>query len=335
MNLAMVVQIVICMRACNARSKFHMKLIDLAQEFADLNLFNEHTYKTLLDKISVFCSRSGVTTLDELTIESIARFKKHTLEIAKPVTYNGYIRYLRIVLDYGVTRGLVSQNLFRTIRLAPIGEVPRKVMSHEAIDLVCKHLNKNADKYKPSWFWVSVVYVLYFTGMRRRQLIMLRLKDINFQASQIQLSYEGSKTHRSWKIPVHPEALVRLEDMVWRSEAALGRRLRDDDFIFVASRFYRRYTENKNGSMKAESVTGFFKRLSRDIGISVGAHRFRHTLATEMCNPEGAETPDIFAVQAFLGHTSIQTTRGYAQTKTNRLEAVLDKMRVPFKGTYA
>jgi integrase len=200
---------------------------------------------------------------------------------------------------------------------------------------VCKHLERNPDHYKPSFFWVSVIYLLYFTGMRRRQLVTLRMRDIDFESAQIQLSYEGSKTHRSWKIPVHPEALVRLEDMVWRSEAAIGRRLQDDDFIFVASRFYNRYAVNRNGSMKAESITGFFKRLSRDIGISVGAHRFRHTLATKMCNPEGEDAPDIFAVQAFLGHTSIQTTRGYAQTKSNRLVAVLDKMRVPFKSGYA
>ena len=312
-----------------------MKIIDLAQEFADLNIFNESTHTTLLDKVKVFCERSEVEKIEDLSLDAIVRFKKRTLDIAQPVTYNGYIRYMRLVVDHAISKNLATQNLFRSVRLAPVGAIPRKVLERETIDAMCNRIYNNPDAYKPSWFWLSVVYTLYFTGMRRRQLVSLKLGDINFTDELIVLSYEGSKTRRSWTIPMHAEVSARLHDLILRSEKVLGRRLKPNDYLFVASRFYTRYQITGKGSMKPEAITGFFKRLSRDLGISIGAHRFRHTFATELCNPEDDSPPDIFAVQSILGHTNVQTTRNYVQTSTDRMEMTINRLNTPFSRSYS
>lgn len=312
-----------------------MKIIDLAQEFADLNIFNESTHTTLLDKVKVFCERSGVEKIGDLSLEAIVRFKKRTLDVAQPVTYNGYIRYMRLVVDHAISRNLATQNLFRSVRLAPVGSVPRKTLERETIDAMCNHIYNNPEAYKPSWFWLSIVYTLYFTGMRRRQLVSLKLSDINFSDELILLSYEGSKTRRSWTIPMHKEVSARLHDLILRSEKILGRRMKPNDHLFVASRFYSRYQVTSKGSMKPEAITGFFKRLSRDLGKPVGAHRFRHTFATELCNPVDDSPPDIFAVQSILGHTNVQTTRNYVQTSTDRMEMTINRINTPFSGRYA
>lgn len=314
-----------------------MYLLDVAKEFADINIFNDYTHRTLLEKVKVFCERSGVVTLEDVNLTSITRFKKKTLDVAKPVTYNGYIRYMRLVMDYAISRGYTqnNNNIFKTIRLAPVGEIPRKVMNMDVIDTACRHISQNAHEYRPHWFWLTVIYTLYYTGMRRRQLVSLKLKDIDFETSHITLSYDGSKTHRSWIIPMHETVNARLHDLVLRSEAALGRKLKGNDLLFSAGRFYPRYRMTRAGGMKADAITGFFKRLSIKLNISIGAHRFRHTLATELCNPPGQEAPDIFAVQALLGHTSIQTTRSYTVTSRARMETLMDNVRVPFSKSYA
>ena len=311
-----------------------MKIIDLAKQFADLNIYNEFTHATLMDKVSVFCQRSGADSIEDLSLETIARFKRKTLDIAQPITYNGYIRYMRLVIDHAISRKLIHENLFRSVRLAPVGTVPRKVLERKTIDNVCKQIYNNPDSYKPSWFWLSVVYTLYFTGMRRRQLVTLKLGDINFSDGLIHLSYEGSKTHRSWSIPMHEEVSARLHDLILRSEKAMGRRMKPNDYLFVASRFYTRYGVSSKGNMKPEAITGFFKRLSRDLGEAVGAHRFRHTFATELCNPEDDSSPDIFAVQSILGHTNVQTTRNYVQTSTDRMEMTIKRINTPFSRKY-
>lgn len=307
-----------------------MKLIDIAQEFADLNIFNDHTHATVLGKVRVFCKRTGVVNIEDLNLTVLAGFKKQQLSNALPVTYNGYIRYLRIVLDYAVNCGYASRNIFRDIKLAPEGVTPPKTMGSDTIKAICDHIASRNNDSNLNEFWLSVVHCLYYTGMRRRQLVSLRLSAIDFEAKTILLSYEGSKTKRSWSIPLHEDLAIRLEQFIHFSERAIKRRLEPNDFLFVAARFNPRFVTMKNGSMRADAITGFFKRLSKTMGESVGAHRFRHTFATGLCNPEDDSPPDIFAVQAMLGHTNVQTTRGYVQTSVKRMESTLNRLSAPF-----
>lgn len=302
-----------------------MRLLDIATEFADLNIFNQDTYDTVVGKTKVFCERAGVATIGDIDFTVLANFKKLTLSSSKPITYNGYIRYLRIVVDYAIERGYASKNLFREIKLAPEGSPPPKTMEGDTIKELCDHIAGKKAKYGESEFWLTVVTCLFYTGMRRRQLVSLRLRDVNFDLKTITLSYEGSKTKRSWSIPVHVELASKLEKFVHLNEEVLGRKMKSDDFLFVASRFNPRYAVTAEGGMRRDAITGFFKRLGRTIEKGVGANRFRHTFATDLCNPNDDTPPDIFSVQAMLGHTSIVTTRRYVQTSVRRMDSTLSR----------
>lgn len=307
-----------------------MKLIDVAKEFAELNIFNDHTESTLISRAKVFSSRTGVEKINEITPLTIALFKKKTLQIGKPITYNGYLRYLRIIGDYAVSQDFIEKNLFREVKLAPIGTHPSKVMSESEIFQIHQHILANQEAHKPYWFWLTVIYCFYYTGMRRRQLVNLKLSDIDFDKNTILLSYLGSKTRREWTIPMHDELSDFLVKFIKRTEVFINRKLHRDELVFDVTRFYERYARNRDGGMKAEAITGFFKRLTRSTGISVGAHRFRHTFATALCNPADNSTPDIFAAQTILGHTNLQTTRGYVQTSISRMDDALKKIGAPF-----
>lgn len=309
-----------------------MKLIDLAQEFSDLNIFNEHTRLAMIGRTKIFVERSGVSLVSEVNLQAVTAFKKATLEHSAPITYNGYIRYLRVLFDYALKLGLVERNWFREIRLAPEGVPPPKTMDSKTIKSICDHILHHTESFSPDFFWLAVVYCFFYTGMRRRQLITLRVGDIHFDDKMIILSYEGSKTKRSWLIPMHDDLGDRLHDLILRTEVVMGRRLTAEDYLFVASRFNRRYVSDSRGRMKGESITGFFKRLSKSMGQKVGAHRFRHTFASELCNPSDNSSPDIFAVQAMLGHTNLQTTKGYVRTSMARLESTLSKISMPKSG---
>lgn len=309
-----------------------MKLLDLAQEFSDLNVFNEYTRLAMLGRTKVFVERTGAELVSNVNLQSVIAFKKATLEHSAPVTYNGYIRYLRILFDYAVTQGFAERNWFREVRLAPEGVPPPKTMDGKTIKSICDHILQNKDSFSPDFFWLTIVYCFFYTGMRRRQLITLRVGDIHFEERLIILSYEGSKTKRSWPIPLHEDLATRLRELILRTQVVIGRRLEPLDYLFVASRFNHRYVSDSKGRMKGESVTGFFKRLGKSMGQKVGAHRFRHTFASELCNPSDNSSPDIFAVQAMLGHTNLQTTKGYVRTSMARLESTLNRIAMPKGG---
>jgi integrase len=201
-----------------------------------------------------------------------------------------------------------------------------KTITRRDLDMIVTHIQTDEHLYDPHWFWLSVMHCLYYTGMRRRQLVNLTLSDVDFEKKTILLRCEGSKTLREWTIPLHNELALNLGAFIARSELFMGRELTGNDYLFQVCRLNKRYKDDGKGRMQGESVTRFFKRLSKHTGLKIGAHRFRHTLATALCNPDDGTTPDIFVAQAILGHTSLQTTRNYVTTSMQRMAQALNKI---------
>ena len=211
--------------------------------------------------------------------------------------------------------------------------MPKTMGQNEILDICNCILSGRESSYKPGWFWLTVICTFYYTGMRRRQLVNLKYGDLswtNETITGITLRAEGSKTLREWQIPVHPQLANYMKAFIQRSSMELRRDLRPSEYLFEVSRFYKRYKDPVNGRMNPTAITGFFKRLSRNTGVAVGAHRFRHTFATTLCNPPGDGFPDVFAVQAILGHTNLQTTRRYVQTKMRSMDNALKSMGALF-----
>ena len=173
----------------------------------------------------------------------------------------------------------------------------------------------------PRWFWRIVFRTLYYTGMRRRQLVTLCWRDVDLGAAEIRLRHEGSKTRREWTIPI-PDPLLgdlmKLQERTLEQRGILdAERLRRNQ-VFNVTTFYARY---KGTNMTEAQVTGFFKRLASISGIEVSAHRMRHTLATELTR---GENRDLKAVQDLLGHTDIRTTLRYVHTDTAQMRRLFE-----------
>lgn len=308
-----------------------MDFVDIAAEYCDLNVFNSESRSIIMWAAKLFDRRASCA-VENLSPAAIARFKTETLKNAKGVTYNGYLRYLRLLGDFAVEHGYMEKNWFRYAKSAPLDQPLPKVMSDNTLWELVEYVTGNPQVCYPNWFWVSVIKTLYFTGVRRRQIVGILRKDVDLSNQRLTLRSETSKTRRAWMIPLHTVVLETMKDMIQQSEAQLGRALLPDEPVFNICRFSPRFKPDADNPdhMRARSITDFFARMKVRTGLVVGAHRFRHTVATKLCNPEAEATePDIFGVQSLLGHTSIQTTRGYVQTKPARLERLVDTLEVP------
>lgn len=313
-----------------------MDFRSLAVEYADRNIFNHETRDAMVRIADLFGRRASCPTLSDFSLDAVIRFKTETMRVAKAVTYNGYLKYLRIVADFGVEEGLLEKNHFRSVKLAPTEYPLPKTISDNDLWTLLSHLVENKHLYEPVWFWVSVIKTLYYTGMRRRQLVTLKRRDLDFSSRTLYLRAEGSKTRREWAIPMHSAIIDDLQLVVESAEKILGHKLSASDAVFnicIHNKQYERCSVTP-GQMKATSITDFFKRVNRRTGLKVSPHKFRHTLATRVCNPSQGE-PDIFAAQILLGHTSIKTTRGYVTTSHMRLERMMESLEMPDLATKA
>lgn len=305
-----------------------MKLWDLSQTYARLNLFNDVTRETLLRAVDLFIRRANIENCEEVNLEAILRFKEATLLVAKGVSYNGYLRYLRTIGRHAVEMGYMQTNWFARAKFAPVGKPVPKTLDSASVFAAIQHIESNSDIYEPIWFWVAVIKFLWHTGMRRRQLVSLRIGDFDLESGLLKLSYEGSKTRREWFIPIHNELIPIIEHMFVLVAAKLGRSLKPDDTFFNRNLLGFRFSTDpgKLDAIPAQAITDFFKRIRKRTGIVIGAHRFRHSFATELCNHD--EGPiDLFTVQHLLGHSALQTTRIYVQSRVQTMFNAVHKIK--------
>lgn len=309
-----------------------MKLLTIAQEYAALNVISRHTESKILSVAEKFDESTGIDSIDDISIDTLKAYKVQTLSRVRSVTYNGYLGYLRLLGEYALKEKYWVNNRFKKLKMAPKERLQPKVLSNNDIVRAVDYIRGHHLSFHPSWFWVKVIRFLYFTGVRRRQLINIRWSHVDLDKQLIHLHVDGSKTYREWFIPLANELVEDVKELRLRSIAVVGRPLDDDDPLFNVCWFHSRYRKNEYDPtlMRSTSITDFFKRLYKHSGIRLGAHRFRHTIATQLCNPSDGK-PDIYAVQELLGHTSIQTTRGYVLPNPTRIAKHVNNLEFPIE----
>ena len=259
-----------------------------------------------------------------LATDDVLRWRDWLLNERKVsfATWNNYLRHLKLLINFGHESKLLplSINPFSGIkRIAEYHKSP-KVLKNDAPNRLVEVLESEAgaSQFSPGWFWLSVIRTLYYTGMRRKQLVNVCWGDVDLPGAVLLLRAESSKTKREWVIPVVAPLSDELSLLKAATEKRLGRRVLPDEQVFCVQRWNASY---KGSRTTEQQVSGFFRRLKDETGVVVSPHRFRHTLGTKV-----AQTGKIRDLQALLGHTDVRTTLGYVQPDVGVMRDMLGAM---------
>lgn len=157
----------------------------------------------------------------------------------------------------------------------------------------------------------AILMLLTRLGLRRGEVAALELDDVDWRAGEIVIAGKGSR-HDVLPLPVDVgEALV--DYLRHGRPRGFGRRL-----VLPARAPYR---ELSPGAVSAVVV-----RACKRAGLErVGAHRLRHTIATELLR-RGAPLPEIGQL---LRHQNIDTTAIYAKVDRR----ALSRLALPWPGS--
>jgi site-specific recombinase XerD len=297
-----------------------MQLKSLVEEFILSHSFNAQSDKRYRTCMNVFILRSNITTLDQFSEKSVVKFRTECIKCVKAITWNGYVKQLRIIFNFAVEKGYVIENYFNKIQYSKVVKTQQyKPLSLEEI----RYVSQGIEGYIMPWFWHTVFLTFRYTGMRTQQLVTLKIRDLDFVQEVIFYSSEGSKNRKAWTIPMHSELKDALMNFLARYERTIKRELTKEDYLFSLTSVSTSYKKTGTPNTKTDQISQYFKRLSDRIGFNVSPNRFRHTVATELCNPSEGY-PDLFAVQLILGHSRLEMTRNYVRPQIHRLAAALE-----------
>lgn len=244
-------------------------------------------YVMHFEKFSNHFKTHELLSIDEQMIQ------KYLLELRREKKSDSYINQMlnAIKFYYEVVEGM--PNRFYSI------ERPRKkkrlpvVISLEEVQSIIK--NTRNLKHK------CIVSLIYSAGLRRQELLDLKLEDIDSKRMVIRIkSGKGFKDRQSI-----------LSHLVLDNLRLYFRKWKPKEYLFEGP---------KGSKYSASSVIKIVKRAAKKAGIkqSVTPHVLRHSFATHLLE----NGTDLRYIQALLGHSSTKTTEIYTHVATNNIKDI-------------
>ncbi len=151
-----------------------------------------------------------------------------------------------------------------------------------------------------------IIELFYATGMRRAELVQLKLTDISIPNKTIKVL---GKRKKERIIPLLPTIIGTLQEYIlYRDQLAV---LVDASYLLLTIKGTKIYD-----TLVYRIITSYFNSASEKIKKS--PHILRHTFATHLLN-EGA---DLKTVKELLGHASLASTQVYTHNSIAKLKEV-------------
>lgn len=151
-----------------------------------------------------------------------------------------------------------------------------------------------------------IVELFYSTGMRRGELVNLKLNDISDSQKTIKVL---GKRNKERIIPLLPSALNTIASYIDYRKSLSS--IKDIHYLLLTEKGAKVYE-----TLVYRVINNYFSKASEKVKKS--PHILRHSFATHLLN-EGA---DIKSVKELLGHSSLASTQIYANNSISKLKQV-------------
>ena len=149
-----------------------------------------------------------------------------------------------------------------------------------------------------------IITILYMTGIRRSELINMKISDINTSRLEIKVLGKGNKERIC---PITKQVLIRIEEYKKLKDKQFGNL--DHEYLIVTDKGRKCYPK-----LVFNVVSKALKKINASEKTS--PHVLRHTFATHL-SANGAE---LNAVKELLGHASLAATQVYTHNTIERLK---------------
>ncbi|GAB5538630.1 MAG: tyrosine recombinase XerC [Salibacteraceae bacterium] len=223
----------------------------------------------------------------------------------EPKSLNRKLSAVQSFFEWAIRNGLVETNPARNVKRPKAGSSLPSVVRIESIEKLFREIDF------PSGF-VGVrdrliMSVLYACGLRRQELIELRLSSVSKSDRSLRVI---GKRNKERLVPLSGDLINEIEVY----EDLRGELESDADHLFLTEKGKKLYPSLVYKIVKSylSQVTPMEKR---------SPHVLRHTFATHLLN-EGA---NLQAIKELLGHSSLASTQVYTHTSLDKLKDVYRK----------
>jgi len=155
-----------------------------------------------------------------------------------------------------------------------------------------------------------IIQLFYTTGIRRAELINIKMNDIDFAKKELKVL---GKRNKERLIPLLPETLSLIEQYEEMKKNSLQEMI-DTEYLFLTKKGKKIYDV-----LVYRIINSYISKVS--IKHKKSPHMLRHTFATHLLN-KGA---DLNSIKELLGHSSLAATQIYTHAGIQELKNVYNK----------
>jgi integrase/recombinase XerD len=237
--------------------------------------------------------------IEDIDAQSITRYAEACASFRAKATLYGTLSTMRGFGDYLVRQGLWKNNPLRWMKgpkVTPYSRLPKRI-DHAHMESLWRAAAERGGDYS-SHLWVTILALLYGTGLRRGELA--RLTVDTFDRNEGTLRIDGRKTGQERCVPL-PEMVLRcLESYLPLRHNQLEQVGLVQETALLVSRYGR--------SLSGSAISNGVHDIASAAQVPVHSlHQFRHSCASDLLEA-GVHLAE---VQRILGHAVISTTVRY------------------------
>ena len=264
------------------------------------------SYKNDLNKyISFLLNDNNISSLNSITHDDIRRYISYlSVNKNKPSSVNRSISSIKKFHLYLFDNNITTNNPSELLE----SQKNRRNFPNTLSVIEIEKIFESIDVKSPTGFRdLSILSLLYSSGMRVSELVGLEFSNIFFEEEYIKIMGKGKKERL---VPIGLKAKKHLINYIENTRNTLNIN-KSKGCVFLSYR---------SKPLTRMAIFNIIKKYCFEAGIDkkVSPHTFRHSFATHML--EGGA--DLRVVQELLGHENISTTEIYTHLDRTYLKEV-------------
>lgn len=168
------------------------------------------------------------------------------------------------------------------------------------------------------WRDVTMLLVLYRTGLRINSLVEMRERHIDFHNKELALDGEIMKNGKPLRLPLDDQLLEMLEKLIEQNHVIRKRYRERNDFVFLTKMGKSAQSKDHNNNSLSKRI----HQLATKYGLkTISPHKIRRLYSQNLLK-RGA---NISVISAALGHSSLTVTEKYLSLNEREVSDELRK----------
>ncbi len=278
--------------------------------------YSENTISNRTFHLAAFigwCQERGLTEPLEVTRPVLERYQRYLFHYRKkngdPMSFrtqHSRLVPLRMWFRWMTRKNYLLHNPASELELPKLGQpLPRNIFSAQEVErilVLCDIDDPIGLRDR------AIIEVLYSTGIRRMEVIALKLYELSLERGVLLVRQGKGKKDRY--VPIGERAIAWVQKYIHEARPQLVSEP-DDMTVFLTSSGEPFSRDHMTSNVKARIDAA-------KLGKTGACHLFRHTMATLM-HENGA---DIRHIQEILGHVKLETTQIYTHVSIRTLQQV-------------